>query len=108
MVSGWCGDKPPCPREGFSQPEKEPHIKQYRIDLSAPLPAGLVDQIKDRFALTDVRLRHDEFVIRTGVFDQPALRALLDLIWDVGAELRSITEDTTSGPSAPDDARRES
>ena len=83
-------------------------IKRYRIDISAPLPAALVDQIKDRFGTTEVRFAYDEFVIRTGAFDQPALRALLDLIWDVGAELRSITEDTTSGPSAPDDARRES
>lgn len=87
---------------------EELSITHYRIEISAPLPVGLLDEIKGRFAPFEVRPGDDDVVIRTGALDQPAVRALLALIWDVGADLRSITEDTNAGSPSPNKARRES
>lgn len=81
---------------------EELSITHYRIEISAPLPVGLLDEIKGRFAPFEVRPGDDDVVIRTGALDQPAVRALLALIWDVGADLRSISEDTNSGLTEPE------
>ena len=92
----------------LSSSREELSITHYRIEISGPLPVGLLDEIKGRFAPFEVRPGDDDVVIRTGALDQPAVRALLALIWDVGADLRSITEDTNSGSPSPNNARRES
>ena len=69
-------------------------IASYHIEFSGPLPVGLIEEIAGRFAPADVRLMGDDVSIHTGGLDQSALRALLGLIWDVGAELNSITKYT--------------
>jgi hypothetical protein len=88
---GWRRATPSYERFRSTQ---EPLITDYRIEIAGPIPAGLATEIRSRFAPTEIRPVGRHVLIRTRTTDQAALRALLGLIWDVGAELHSITEDT--------------
>jgi hypothetical protein len=79
-------------RERLPRPTEELPITDYRLVVNGPLPAGVITEIGTRFAPTDIRSETNRVVIYTGATDQAALRALLSLIWDVGAELCSITQ----------------
>jgi hypothetical protein len=88
-------------RRQASPVDEETLIIDYQLEVSGPLPVGLIEEIERRCAPAEVRSLDDGLLIRTGVVDQAALGALLGLIWDVGAELRSIRQNNQDGPSGP-------
>lgn len=94
MVVRWCGDRPPDSKGRSSHQQRSEPITDYRLDLSGPLPEGLIEEIPDRFDEAEIHVVGDGVSIRAGGLDQPALRALLGLLWDVGAQVRSITDVT--------------
>lgn len=94
MVARWCGDNPPDSRGRSSHQLRNDPITDYRLDISGPLPKGLIEEIPDRFEKAEIHDVGDGVTIRACDLDQPALRALLGLLWDVGAHVRSITDVT--------------
>jgi hypothetical protein len=62
---------------------------RYRVGVEPPLPDGVVAEIERRFG--PVRATRGRRVSLHGTLtDQAALRGLLTLLWDVGAELVSV------------------
>ena len=61
-----------------------------RVDLAGSIPAGQITVIQSRF--DDVTQRHavGGTVLECRIADQSAARALLNLLWDVGSEIRSF------------------
>lgn len=65
----------------------------YEVHL-ASRPARLVlDQIQARFGEVGVRRDPDRTVLTGTVTDQPALRALLSLVWDGGGDVLAVLVD---------------
>jgi hypothetical protein len=58
--------------------------------LAGPAPAILAELITPRFG--DVTIRSDarRTVLRGQLADQPAVRALVNLLWDVGSDIRLL------------------
>ena len=70
---------------------------KYRLELSGPLPENLVEEIKRRFGPIQFATDLDDYPLLYAELDQAGLRSLLDLIWDVGAEVRSVCTATHKG-----------
>lgn len=62
----------------------------YHLELTGPVPAYLAEQILRRFGPVAVTAARGHAVLDGHVADQPAARALLTLVWDVGAEVRLL------------------
>jgi hypothetical protein len=60
---------------------------RYRLTLAGRLPASVAAVIRARFGDVEIRPGADTTVLDLAVADQPALRALLTLLWDVGHEV---------------------
>jgi hypothetical protein len=69
----------------------------YRLEFSGPLPVSLVEEIKRRFGPVQVATDLENNLALFAALDQSGLRSLLDLIWEVGAEVRSVCMATGSG-----------
>lgn len=71
----------------------------YRMVVSGPLPNTTVATIHARFR-PDQIVAGPESTVATGTaIDQPALRALVGLVWDTGGQILSLdTEPKTAFP----------
>lgn len=68
----------------------------YRVTVAGPLPGSLAGVIRSRFAGVTIRPGTRRTALELDAVDQPALRALLTLLWDVGHDVLSVTiEETT-------------
>jgi hypothetical protein len=69
----------------------------YRLEIRGPLPRVAQDQLRERFG--DVRMQPDgdRTVVSGHCADQAALRAMLNLLWDVGLEVRVVEATPLSG-----------
>ena len=69
-----------------------------RVDLAGPIPAAQLNMIQSRFDDVALRTAPAGTVLECRVADQSAARALLNLLWNVGSEIRSFRVIAT-GPS---------
>jgi len=63
---------------------------RYHVLLAGPVPAAVVDVMTSRFGCPEIRTQRNGTVLEGGVADQAALRALLNLLWDVGGDIRLV------------------
>lgn len=61
-----------------------------RVDLAGPLPASRVELIQSRFGDITPRVSAGLTILEGPLADQSALRALLNLLWDAGGEIRAL------------------
>ena len=61
-----------------------------RVDLAGPIPSAQLDLIQGRFDEVTLRTGAAGTVLECRVADQSAAHALLDLLWNVGSEIRSF------------------
>lgn len=64
---------------------------RFRLTVRGPLPRCVVEDIGARFTGATVRQAGPVTCVELGHADQPALRALLTLLWDVGQDVLSLT-----------------
>ncbi|WP_369256910.1 hypothetical protein [Geodermatophilus amargosae] len=62
----------------------------YRVGLAGPPPVHVVEQIRARFGPVTVAAAGGLRVLEGRIADQPAVRALLTLVWDAGADVRLL------------------
>lgn len=62
----------------------------FQLALAGPVPGALAERIRDRFGEVRVRPRTGRTVLEGRIADQAAVRALLDLVWDMGCEIRTL------------------
>jgi hypothetical protein len=76
----------------------------YDLEIRGRLPRGTHEELRQRFG--DFFVHHDAYrtvLSNLTVVDQAALRALLDMLWDVGGELhlvRAIARPSREGKGA--------
>lgn len=78
----------------------------YRLEFSGPLPESLVEEIKRRFGPLRFETDLEGNLALCAVLDQSGLRSLLDLIWEVGAEVRSVCSATGKDAVSGGEGRR--
>ncbi|MEQ4726206.1 hypothetical protein [Nonomuraea sp. B19D2] len=59
----------------------------YRVEIRGILPSGLQDELRRRFGEVVVHSNGARTVMPNLAVDQAALRAVLNLLWDVDGEL---------------------
>ena len=64
-----------------------------RIVLAGPLSEPARTAIDDRFAPTTITIGGATTVVELACVDQPAVRAVLNLLWDLGHDVLSLTHD---------------
>jgi hypothetical protein len=62
----------------------------YRLLVPGPVSRGLARAVADRFAGATVRGAGEDTVVELPGADQPALRALLTLLWDAGHDVHEV------------------
>lgn len=72
---------------------------RYEVRLCGRLPQSAVGSIRSRCGDLVVRAERRNTVLTGTVADQAALRALLELIWDTGAGLLSLSVLAPDGPA---------
>ena len=70
----------------------------YELHLASRPPRLVLEQIRTRFGEVGVRRDPDRTVLTGTVTDQPALRALLTLIWDGGGDVLAVLVDGEPTP----------
>jgi len=63
---------------------------RYRLALAGPVPRSVMELIRVRFGEVTVRSQHGRTLLEGVIADQAAVRALLNLLWDVGGEVRLL------------------
>ena len=63
----------------------------YRVTVAGPVSRAAAEAIRARFGRVGIHPRPDDTVLGPAGLDQPALRALLTLLWDGGHEVRSVS-----------------
>lgn len=72
---------------------------RYRLVLRGSLPRTTLELLRSRFGSAYVRTGVAATTVTVTVIDEPALQALLRLIWDTGGQLLSLdTEPETIPP----------
>ncbi len=72
---------------------------RYRMVVSGPLPHTTVATIHARFRPDHIVAGLDSTEVTGMAIDQPALRALVGLVWDTGGQILSLdTEPETTPP----------
>jgi uncharacterized protein (DUF1810 family) len=66
--------------------------QRFRIELTGRVPHAIVNEITRRFGPPSVEFLQPVTVMTTATLDQSSLRALLDLLWDGGGDIRSISQ----------------
>ena len=61
-----------------------------RVDLAGRIPAVQVELIRSRFGDMSLRTSRERTILKGPVADQSAVRALLNLLWDTGSDIRSL------------------
>ena len=64
---------------------------RYRVEIRGALPGGLANELRRRFGEFTHHTEHGRTVLTDLELDQAALRALLDQLWDVHSEVRTVT-----------------
>ena len=59
----------------------------YRLAVNGPVPQVVVDRIGSRFGEVAIHAENGRTVLTGLIADQPALRALTGLLWDLGCEI---------------------
>jgi hypothetical protein len=72
----------------------------FRIRISGPLPKTAVALLSDRFQIDEIRVLPVATQLTGAVVDQPELRALLCLVWDLGGRLAYLDVEATSRSAA--------
>ncbi|MDT7576206.1 MAG: hypothetical protein QOH17_2539 [Pseudonocardiales bacterium] len=67
--------------------------QQCRIVLAGPLSEPARAAIDDRFTATTITSDAATTVVELACADQPAVRAVLTLLWDLGHNVLSLTHD---------------
>ncbi len=62
----------------------------YELTLQGALPDTVAEVIGDRFGEVTIRRGSGRTVLEGRIADQAAIRALLDLVWDMGCEVRLL------------------
>ena len=62
----------------------------FELALAGPVPGVVAEVIRDRFGDVVVRHRLGRTVLEGRIADQTAVRALLDLLWEIGCEVRML------------------
>ena len=65
-------------------------VSTFELAVAGPVPGSVAAVIRDRFGDVAVRRRPGRTVIEGRIADQAAVRALLDLLWDTGCEVRLL------------------
>ena len=63
---------------------------RYRLTIFGSLPRATSEVLRDRFRVGGVSIEPTSTVLTGRLVDQPALRTLLILIWDVGGSVKSL------------------
>jgi hypothetical protein len=69
----------------------------YRLEIRGPLPRVAQDQLRERFGEVRIQPDGDRTLVSGHCADQAALRAMLNLLWDVGLEVRVVEATPLSG-----------
>jgi hypothetical protein len=69
----------------------------YRLEIRGPLPRLVQEELRRRFGEVDVWSRGTRTVVSGLTVDQAALRAALNLLWDVGSEVHLVRALSPSG-----------
>jgi len=64
---------------------------RYHVLLAGPIPAWVAEVIMSRFGDLGVPTSQGGTVLDGFIADQSALRALLNLIWDSGGDIRLVS-----------------
>jgi hypothetical protein len=70
------------------------------VEVRGILPSGLNDELRRRFGAVDIQSDGARTVMPSLAVDQAALRAVLNLVWDVDGELllvKAIPSDAERG-----------
>jgi hypothetical protein len=62
----------------------------YRLQLLGLLPQSALDLLSSRFRMQTCSVEQGSTVLTGTVSDQPQLRALLTVVWDVGGRVDSL------------------
>jgi hypothetical protein len=80
----------------------EPMTLRVQVHVAGRLPQALTETAGTRFGEIAVRMQPTCTMLAGRVADQAALRALLNLIWDTGASVLSVTSTATSSQPTTD------
>ena len=83
---------------------------RYRLRIFGSLPGATLEALRNRFRIDGVSVEPISTVLSGQLFDQPALRSLLILIWDSGAGVKSLEIEDVSparGQISPDTGERQ-
>jgi len=72
-----------------------------RVDLAGPIPAAQLSMIRSRFDGVALRTAGTGSVLECRVADQSATRALQNLLWNVGSEIRSFASSVLTHEMTP-------
>ena len=64
---------------------------RYHVVLAGPIPAWVAESILSRFGDLDMPTSLGGTVLDGFIADQSALRALLNLLWDAGGDIRLVS-----------------
>ena len=63
---------------------------KYHLALAGPVPRSVMELVRVRFGDVVVRSQPGRTVLEGLIADQAAVRALLNLLWDVGGDVRLL------------------
>jgi hypothetical protein len=81
-------------------------VCRYHLALAGPLPAAVAGVIRARFGAVTISSAAGRTVLDGVLADQAAVRALLTLVWDVGAEVRLLRVGAAGGGAGTSAAGR--
>ena len=62
----------------------------YQLEIAGPVPRSVAELIRLRFGEVTIRSLPGRTEMAGPIADQAAIRALLNLLWDVGSEIRLL------------------
>jgi hypothetical protein len=64
--------------------------RDFRIEIDGCLPVAVRHELDRRFGPVEIHEARDVTVLAVRGLDQSALRALLDVLWDAAAQIRTV------------------
>jgi hypothetical protein len=65
-------------------------VSRYHLALRGPIPRSVAELIRVRFGDVTIRSDPGRTVLEGLIADQAAVRALLNLVWDAGGDVRLL------------------
>jgi hypothetical protein len=62
----------------------------YHLQITGPVPRSVAELIRARFGDMTITSHPGRTEIQGPIADQSAVRALLNMLWDVGSDIRSL------------------